>query len=169
MLIGIPAFDAAMSVAPFRFGDPHWRFGAAGLLSNAMMIPAAGVLILLTAATAFDHRRTLRTTGLLSWIVAVLAVLMLGLFALDAVQTRADARPGLWLSFRVAAITAAGKMIIGAIAFSAFGMAGWRGGKPSRSSKTRGGGILVSSGGSSGASSGASGGSAREANKTPSK
>lgn len=149
MLIGLPAFDALMSVAPLRLGDARWRFGAFGLLSNAAMIPALGVFLLLVAATTYSHRSTLRVVGVLSWVVAIGALLMLLLFALDAVQTRASVRPEMALSFRVASLSAAGKLIVDAIAFAIFGAAGWRLGRPERSSKRKGpgAGMLVSSGG----------------------
>ena len=137
MLIAIPAFDAMMSVAPPHFGDPHWRYGAFGLLSNALMIPAAGVLIILVTASTLEHRATLRVLGVASWAIAAVALLGLGMFALDALQTRAAVVPAMVLSFRVATITAAVKMIVGVIAFVAFGRAGWQGGRPVRRSKTR--------------------------------
>jgi hypothetical protein len=137
MLIAIPAFDAMMSVAPPHFGDPHWRYGAFGLLSNALMIPAAGVLIVLVTAWTLEHRVTLRVVGVASWLVAAVALLGLVLFALDALQTRAAVVPAMMLSFRVATVTAAAKMIIGVIAFAAFGRAGWQGGRSVRGSSTR--------------------------------
>jgi hypothetical protein len=148
MLIAIPAFDAMMSVAPPHFGDPHWRFGAFGLMSNALMIPAAGVLVLLATAMTMEHRRTLRVVGGLAWAIAVIAALGLILFALDALQTRAAVVPSMALSFRVATITAAAKMIVGAIAFAAFGRAGWRAGRLSRSSRGRGAALVVPATGS---------------------
>jgi hypothetical protein len=137
MLIAIPAFDAMMSVAPPHFGDPHWRYGAFGLLSNALMIPAAGVLIVLATAWTLEHRVTLRVVGVASWVVAIVALLGLVMFALDALQTRAAVVPAMVLSFRVATITATVKMIVGVVAFVAFGRAGWYGGRPVRGSNAR--------------------------------
>lgn len=146
MLIAIPAFDAMMSVAPPHFGDPHWRYGAFGLLSNALMIPAAGVLILLVTASTVEHRVTLRVVGVASWVIAIVALLGLVLFALDALQTRAAVVPAMILSFRVATITAAAKMIVGVVAFAAFGRAGWHGGRPIRGSKARRASLVVPAG-----------------------
>ena len=153
MLIAIPAFDATMSVSPPHFGDPHWRYGAFGLLSNALMIPAAGVLVILVTAWTLEHRVTLRVVGVASWVIAVVALLGLVLFALDALQTRAAVVPAMALSFRVATITAAVKMIIGAIAFIAFGRAGWHGGKPLRGSNARRASLVVPAGSGSPAAS----------------
>lgn len=119
-LVFIPLFDASMSLVPFRVGAPQWRFGAVGLLSNALMIPAIGVLIAVTTAVVLGHERTQRVFSILCWIAAAILLAALAAFALDALQTRASVQPAMKLSFAVASATAAAKLLLGAVTFALF-------------------------------------------------
>ena len=60
LLFFIPFFDASLSLAPWHLGSSQWRFGAFGLLSNALMLPAAGSLIAITTAIVAGHVRVVR-------------------------------------------------------------------------------------------------------------
>lgn len=123
LLIAIPMFDASMSVAPWVPGDPQWRFGAIGLISNALMIPAAGMLIAVVAAMTFGHLTFLRVLRILCWIGSLGIMLAVILFALDALQTRNAIRPQMQLSYNVASLTAAFKLLLGAATFLLFARA----------------------------------------------
>lgn len=123
LLIAIPMFDASMSVAPWHLGSAQWRFGAVGLLSNALMIPAAGALIAVVTAVLCNHVVTLRVLRVLTWIACATVVLSLALFVLDALQTRASIRPDMTMSYQVASLTAACKLLLGAITFALFARA----------------------------------------------
>ena len=83
-LILIPFTDAALSLYPWRPGVAQWRFGAVGLMSNAFMIPTAGLLIMLTTALVLGHWRTLRVLGLVCGVAALFTGMSIGLFGLDA-------------------------------------------------------------------------------------
>ena len=123
-LILIPMFDAGTSILPFRFGEARWRYGSVGLLSNSLLIPMAGVLIVFAVATTHNHRRALRALGAGAAVSSVLCVLAIFLFALDAVQSRAGLRPEMQTAFIVGSSTAAAKLLIGALAFGFFALAG---------------------------------------------
>lgn len=132
LLIAIPLFDASMSVAPWALGSAQWRFGAVGLLSNALMIPAAGALIAVATAVTQDHVRAQRVFRVLCWMGCVLVAISIVIFALDALQTRVAIRPEMQLSYRVASATAAFKLILGAVAFAFFARACRRASEPVR-------------------------------------
>lgn len=117
-LVFIPLFDATMSLAPFRPGAPQWRFGAVGLLSNALMIPAIGILIAVTTAVVLGHERAQRVFSILCWLAVAILVAALAAFSLDALQTRASVQPAMRLSFMVASATAAAKLLLGAMTFA---------------------------------------------------
>ncbi|HEX6560185.1 MAG TPA: hypothetical protein VF021_12000 [Longimicrobiales bacterium] len=125
-LVFIPIFDASMSVWPWRPGVEQWRFGALGLLSNAFMIPAAGLLIVLATALLLGHWRTLRAFGFVCAAGALLTMLFLVLFALDAVQTSASVGPEANASFVAASYTAAAKLLLAAVTLAGFAVAGLR-------------------------------------------
>ncbi len=123
-LILIPFFDASMSVWPWRPGIVQWRFGALGLMSNALMIPAVGMLIILAIALLFGHGRTLRVFGALCTLAALVTGVSIFVFALDAVQTRVNVAESGRLSYTVASITAVGKLLLATLTLVGFAIAG---------------------------------------------
>ena len=125
-LILIPLIDVTAQTWPLNLGNEQWRFGAIGLLSNAFIVPAAGILVVLGVAIALEHYRVVRVAGWLCAAGAALTALTLGLFALDAIQTRVNVRPEAMFSFTVASATAMGKMTLAIVTLVAFAMAGVR-------------------------------------------
>ena len=125
-LILIPAFDAAMTLWPWQMGSAQWRFGAVGLGSNALMIPLAGLLVAFATALALGDYRVLRVLGVICAVLAFLTGVSIVLFALDALQTRANVSQVAQLSFKVASLTAAAKLLLATITLAAFAIAGRR-------------------------------------------
>jgi hypothetical protein len=125
-LIFIPIVDLTAHSWPLNPGSAEWRFGAIGLLSNTFIVPAAGLLIVLGVAVALEHKRLLQLLGWLCALGAVLMGITLGLFTLDAIQTRLGVKPELMTSFVVASITAAGKLMLALVTLLAFAVAGIR-------------------------------------------
>ena len=125
-LIVVPFFDAAMSLWPWQPGSARWRFGAVGLGSNALMVPCAGVLIALATSITLGHLRAARLLGIVCALGAFFTTLAILLFALDAMQTRADVNPAALLSFNVASLTAVVKLMLGTATLAAFARAGIR-------------------------------------------
>ncbi|HTE46504.1 MAG TPA: hypothetical protein VK636_14720, partial [Gemmatimonadaceae bacterium] len=111
----IPPFDALMQLLPLRIHDPRWRFGFFGLMGNALMLPMIGLLIAFMASAFFEHKRFQRVLGMLSLIGAIGIVVVIGVFALDAVQVRPDVKPAAQLAFKVATFTAAFKYLLGLV------------------------------------------------------
>lgn len=123
LLFAIPFFDAMMSVAPWSWGNAQWRFGAIGLMSNALMLPASGALIAVVTAVVFGHMKTQRSLGMVAWMLVALVFVSAGMFALDAVQTKSQIRPEMMLSYRVGTLTATVKLVLGMITFALLGRA----------------------------------------------
>jgi hypothetical protein len=123
LLFFIPFFDALMSIAPWHVGMAEWRFAAAGLVSNAFMIPASGALIAVATALTYSHFKTQLWFGILLWVMALGCVLAMLSFSLDAMQTKNVIRADMQLSFRVATITAEAKLFFGALSFALLGRA----------------------------------------------
>ncbi len=125
-LVLIPLTDASLSLWPWRPGLAQWRFGAIGLFSNALMVPAVGLLIVLTTSLMFGHWRTLRVFGAVCALGALLTFSSMFLFALDAIQTRAQVNLSSRASFDAASITAVGKLLLATISMAGFAVAGLR-------------------------------------------
>jgi heme/copper-type cytochrome/quinol oxidase subunit 2 len=117
LLVFIPLIDASLSLAPWHLGSSQWRFGAFGLLSNALMIPAAGALIAVAAAVAAGQVRMVKVLAIFCWFVVVVLVVSTVLFSLDAMQSRRMIRPEMALSYYVASATAMGKLVLGMLSF----------------------------------------------------
>jgi hypothetical protein len=112
-----------VSTAPFRFGNVQWRFGAVGLLSNTLLTPGLGYLIVVVTAVTLRHVRAQRVLSVLAWVIAAGLLALLGMFSLDALQTRAMVTPAMHTPFIIASVTAAGKLLLWAIVFVLFGRA----------------------------------------------
>jgi hypothetical protein len=134
-MVLVPLVDAWTTLFPWNFGDARWRFGAVGLVSNALMIPLAGMLIAFVVAWAREQRMMLKVLGVIGFVGALVCLLALVSFSLDALQTRAQVRPEMRLSFNVASITAALKTLLSGATFLAFGLSGWRAGKVTEASR----------------------------------
>lgn len=123
-LILLPLFDASISISPPRFDDVRWRFGAAGLLANALLIPNSGLLLLLITAISYEHTTFRRAVGVLALIGVAVWLAAIGVFALDALQTRVAVRPEMSASFKVASWSAIGKMLVEAATLTVLGFVG---------------------------------------------
>jgi hypothetical protein len=123
-LVVIPFFDASMQIGSFNPGNEQWRFGALGLMSNAFMVPAIGLLIALVVALLLGHWRFLRVLGSVCGLGAVVLLALFLLFALDAIQTRGNVQPAARFSFVVASFTAAGKLLLAMVTLAAIARTG---------------------------------------------
>jgi hypothetical protein len=134
-LVLLPLVDGFLQVLPIRVHDPRWRFGTFGLMSNALMIPLLGLFVALAAAVAFDHRRFQRVLGVVAFVTALVVLVLLAVFGLDALQVRSQIKPPAQFAFNVAGIMATAKSLLAIVGLVAVGVAGFRGVKPSRETK----------------------------------
>jgi len=125
-LILAPFADAWTSLYPWHPGDSRWRFGAIGVMSNASVLPLLGVLIALAIAMWAEQRAMRRVINVIAFVAGGLGVLLLGLFALDALQTQSAVRPEMRLSFVVASVTAGAKLLLMSATLIAIGFAARR-------------------------------------------
>ena len=124
-MIIIPLADSFTTLHPWNAADARWRFGAVGLISNALLIPLAGLLVAFTAAWTRQQRAVTRTIGVIGFIGALLCLLALVSFGLDSLQTRSQVRPEMLTSFVVASVTAGLKTLLAGATFLAFGISAW--------------------------------------------
>ena len=120
MLILVPLLDTATSLMPPKMDVVAWRFGALGVVSQAIMTPFLGGFLLLAAASLLGHRRVLRALQIVVGLVGVFFLAAIVLFMLDATQMRATVRPEVVRRFDVASVVALIKYVIGCIASGVF-------------------------------------------------
>lgn len=88
LLIASPLADLLAALLPMRPGEVSWRFGAYGLLTNALVTPILGLAII-EVVSGLRHQR--RATAAIAVVCGLLALLLVGgfaLFVLDYVQLR---------------------------------------------------------------------------------
>jgi hypothetical protein len=88
LLIASPVADLTAALLPIHPGEVSWRFGAYGLLTNALVTPILGLAILIVVS-GLGHRT--RRVVIIAGICAVLALVLIGgfaLFVLDYLQLR---------------------------------------------------------------------------------
>jgi hypothetical protein len=132
-LIIFPIFDQMMQlVSTAKVHDARWRFGAAGLMSNMLILPIAGLMIALILAAAVEHRAFQRVMAVVCALGAFGLVLATGLFMLDAIQVRGLMRPEAASSWSVATGTAVLKLSVAILALIGFAIAGFHNSKPTK-------------------------------------
>jgi hypothetical protein len=137
LLLVVPIIDVMVALLPVSATNARWRFGAVGLLSNAFILPLVGLLILGVTASLSSHRRTLRALSFLALAAGAFSLLLVGLFSLDAVQTRAGINPQTAFAFQVATSLGILKMFCGMVGFVLFGIAGLKSAASAQSQSSR--------------------------------
>ncbi len=108
LLIVAPLLDLVAGVAalnPDQMSVP-WRFGVAGLLSGALVLPLLGFGLMLVATAILEQPGLSRLLGVKTafLVIAVLAILVV--FGLDALQLRAQIGMGARRAFDLASLKA---------------------------------------------------------------
>lgn len=122
-LVVFPLYDSSVTLMPWTLGSAQWRFGAIGVLSNTLMIVCLGAFIAVGAAILSSQPRARRVLGAASWVLAVLLLVSMTAFAMDAVQARRQIRADLLTPYRLASITAEVKLLMGLLALAMLGRA----------------------------------------------
>lgn len=110
-----PLGDLAAGLGSLNPGQVPWRFGAAGLLSGALVLPMLGLGLVLAAALLLEHRGVLRVFMGVSTLLLAVVLLMLVVFALDSLQVRVQVRQDAKRAFDLAAAKAAVTFVLEAI------------------------------------------------------
>jgi chromate transport protein ChrA len=126
LLVVITLMDLVSNIWPLRFGDHQWRYGTLGLLAGFLLTPLLGVVFAMVAAAILEHRVTLRVISILISVTAVLLLLAIPLFGLDAIQLRGTVNPEAKTLFDVGVIKAVIRHLTIAIALGWLGWAGFR-------------------------------------------
>lgn len=107
----------------------RWRFGAAGLLSSALVTPIFGVF-LAVAVGCFTQRRWV---ALLFSSVAGVVSLFLGVvllaFVLDSLQLRQEVQPEMLAGYTVSTVKALLNLFIGMVVLAIISVSGFRASK----------------------------------------
>jgi hypothetical protein len=120
-----PLLDASSRILPMRPGEVGWRFGAMGIVFNTLVTPLLGLFLAMLAAAVLEHRRTLRTLSVASYVATVVVALSLVLFVFDYLQARAGVVADRRNAVDVVSWKALFLGALGMIVAAGFGRAGW--------------------------------------------
>ena len=121
--------DLVSNLLPARLGDPQWRYGAVGLGAGFLLTPLLGFVMLAAAAAVLRHGTVLRVTGIVNLTVAVLLVIAVVFFVLDALQIRGSVPSEARTTFDIGVVKALIKNLTGASALAWLGIASRKVGK----------------------------------------
>ncbi|HEX6558711.1 MAG TPA: hypothetical protein VF021_04595 [Longimicrobiales bacterium] len=93
VLLLLPCLEFVQAVSPLSPTVTQWRVIAVGLLSRVLVTPLLALLIAHVVAVLLEQRRTLRVFAVLNGAFALLLVLGVALFALDAAEVRVEVAP----------------------------------------------------------------------------
>ena len=116
MLIVLPLLDLAGA-------NLSQRLPLLSVLSKAMLLSVAGVLLAVATSVVVGHPRTQRALGMLSWAGALAMVGAVALLVMEMSRARAGVAPARQHAFVIAAVTTALRLGAAAIALAMCGRA----------------------------------------------
>jgi hypothetical protein len=118
----IPLIEIGVNAWPYRVHDPNWRIGLVTTFAGA----SAGILLALLIAYSVglfaEDRLTLWLVAIVSGLMVLVCLVGSGAFVLDALQMRAQVRPGLEARYNLGSAWGLAKVFLvalGAVALSA--------------------------------------------------
>lgn len=133
LIILSAVLEPFLRVAPFRLGEAPWRFGAVGFFSDSVLGVLFGLIWMMGIAAILENRRVLRVVSALSVLMAVFVALVIGAFALDALQLRGTVNPQIVRSFDGSVLKVLLTLTLSVPVALWIGIAGWRSARGSQS------------------------------------
>ena len=83
MLVVVPLLDFLLVVPPPELINPQWRFNAAGLLSNSILLPIVGLALAFVTSSVLKQYRVQRVLVVACLTIAIVLAVITVRFALD--------------------------------------------------------------------------------------
>jgi hypothetical protein len=132
LLVLEPMGDLLSQVLPLQPSVLAWRFGFLGFFANNLLTPLLGATLAMVAAAYLGHGRTLRVLSIVSLVVAVVLVVTLGSFTLDALQLRRSVQPAMASRYDAGAAIAVAKYLAAIAGFAVLARTRLRGSRSVR-------------------------------------
>jgi hypothetical protein len=126
LLILAPLIDLGAGLWFVPAEGVPWRFGASGLLSGAMVLPALGFGLLMLATVLLEQLTMTRVLSVLALLLFLTIIGVTILFGLDALQVRAGVLQAEKPRFDLATMKAMATFGIEALVFVTLAFHGWR-------------------------------------------
>jgi hypothetical protein len=122
----LPVLEVLANLWPFHFGLANWRFGALGTLSTMLAPSMIGLLLLIIVAGLSGDRMVMWVLSAISWLFAVLGLVISIFFVLDMLQTRAVMKPDVLHRFDFASALALARILFVTLSAALMGFQTWR-------------------------------------------
>lgn len=132
VLVAIALIDFLSNVFPMAPGLVEWRYAAVGMAAGFISTPLLGLALMMFGAELKGSRAFLKGAGAVAWVLAIVMVLSLVVFALDGLQVRQANDPASQNRVTAGVGIVALKLLGGAIAFALLGRAALQLGKTAR-------------------------------------
>ena len=123
MLVVIPFLDFLLVVPPAKFASSQWRFDAAGLLSNHILLPIVGLSLAFVTSSVLKQHRVQRALVVVCLTIAIVLAVVSVRFWLDVRSIRGAVAATDRLAFNSAWTRALIKHALSAVALAYLG---WR-------------------------------------------
>lgn len=124
ILVILPLLQVVLLIWPPRPSELTWRFGAAGVIGNALLLPLLGTALVIYAASLLEHRRFLRMVASSSLLLSLGLLALLTLFSLDAMQLRASVNPAVTAQYDTSSANAAVSFLLTTLTWGWLGIGG---------------------------------------------
>jgi hypothetical protein len=95
-----------IQVWPLKFGELNWRVGSSGLVMDVLLSSVVPIMIIHVAALLNNDRKLLQVMRFVILFLGLATIALLGLFALDSVQIRAQINQNMKATFLKVALRA---------------------------------------------------------------
>jgi len=119
--------EFALVTFPYRFAEANWRFGAAGLLYNSVVVsPLFGLGLAALVGYFLEQRGVLRTVAIIAFVLAAFLLISFPFFILDFLQLRTQVNPSGRQAYDFVSLKAAITGAVMALAALGLGIGAWR-------------------------------------------
>jgi hypothetical protein len=122
----LPLAEAYISTLPGRPGNIAWRYGAVGVVAEALALPLVALVLSVALALLLEWRIPMRLLATLGGLGAIAGIVVLPLFLLDALQLRGTLKEELRFPFDMATGSAAIKISAAAVLGWMVAWGAWR-------------------------------------------
>lgn len=112
-----PIVDVSTNIYPWDTASMQWRFGGVGVLSNYLVSVVFGLLLAGLVAGARESRNSLLAVGVFSGLWALLLIVLVIAYPLDAFQLRPVVREEQLTLFKIGAVKTLFKVLLSLMAF----------------------------------------------------
>lgn len=133
----IPLMDIAVNASPYRIHDPSWRVAFVNTVVGSSTTLLFALVITYLVGLFAEDRPTSWLVAIVSALIVLVCVGAAGSFALDALQLRAQVRPGMENRYNLGSAWAFAKILLAALGAAVLSLNAFRNARATRRASSR--------------------------------